>query len=73
MLAWGTSILLTRTGPVCRVLQIRYIGLSLDVVSSIQESVIPSHRSLALRPMKENLERVIAALEVEAAMIESHA
>ncbi len=32
-----------------------------------------SHRSLALRPMKEKLERVIAALEVEAAMIESHA
>jgi len=28
-----------------------------------------SHRSLALRPMKEKLERVIAALEVEAARL----
>ena len=32
-----------------------------------------SHRSLALRPMKEKLERVIAALQVDAAMIELHA
>ena len=42
-------------------------------MSSIQGSVIPSYRSLALTPMRENLAGVIAALEVEPTMIESHA